>query len=98
MDASYINPFSSFNLLSQSEISKLRKNQKGGQRSHSEMSGLLPYASTKPKPKRIKTFYTLMARGGFIADLGENDKKKEDRPWHVKKVKNSNIDSDSSDD
>jgi len=94
MEASYINPTSSFNLLSQSELSKMRKKQIGGQRSHSDMSGI----ASMPKPKRIKTFYTLMARGGFIADLGENDKKHEPKPWHVQKTKNRNIDSDSSDD
>ncbi len=95
MDGNYIDPPSSFNLLSQSELSKIRKKQiLGGQRSHSEMSGI----SVKPKAKRIKTFYTLMARGGFIADLGEKEQKKEPRPWHINKVKRSNIDSDSSDD
>ena len=47
------------------------------------------------KSKKIKNFYSLMAKGGFIADFGENDKKTQERPWHIKKAK-ANYDSDSS--
>ena len=52
----------------------------------------------KPKTKRIKTFYTLMERGGFIANFGDNEQKSEDKPWKIKKVNLSNFDSESSDD
>ena len=87
-----MNPPSSFNLVSQSELSKNRKHHAKlvakGVRSSTDMAKAV-------KPKKIKNFYSLMAKGGFIADLGEYDKKTQERPWHVKKA-NANYDSDSS--
>jgi hypothetical protein len=35
------------------------------------------------KKSKVKTFYTLMQKGGYISEGGDGFKKREKREWHV---------------
>lgn len=48
------------------------------------------------KKSKVKTFYTLMQKGGYITE-GDGFNKRPKREWHVQNLK-SELDSDYSDD
>ena len=85
----FISQASSFNIYSTSQRSQFTKRYKDAKRLGLPIQNNPLYGeSTSPKKSKIKTFYTMLASGGFISEGNEDNlgrKKEVVREWHSKK-------------